>query len=256
MSDSHSSTDFRLDGKVAVVTGASSGLGAQFARALDAAGARVVLSARRADRLEALAAGLTDPVVVPLDLSTQSGPAELVARAVRECGRVDVLVNNAGDSDDIAALDFPVERFREIVEINLTVPFALAQAAARAMIDAGRAGSIINITSQFGSVGVNGGLAAYTASKGGLTNLTRQLAVEWARTGVRVNAIAPGYFRSEMTDDLYADEHGHAWLRRMSPMGRGGEDGELDGALVYLASDAASFTTGAIVAVDGGWTAT
>lgn len=247
---------FRLDGKVAVITGASSGLGGRFARVLAAAGARMVLTARRRERLDALAAELTDALAITCDLTEAGAPRELIAATIEHCGRVDVLVNNAGASDDIPALEFPPERFREIVDVNLVAPFALAQAAARAMVDAGHGGTIVNIASQYGVVGVNAGIAAYAASKGGLVNLTRQLAVEWARLGIRVNALAPGYFRTEMTTDVFGVERTHAWLRRVSPMGRGGELPELDGALLYLASDASTYTTGAVLAVDGGWTAT
>ena len=247
---------FRLDAKVAVVTGASSGLGARFARVLDAVGARVVITARRAERLDELAAELTDPLVVAADLAEPGAANAVVEAAMARFGRLDVLVNNAGASDDIPARDFPVDRFREIVEVNLVAPFALAQAAARPMVDSGRGGSIVNIASQYGVVGVNAGIVAYAASKGGLVNLTRQLAVEWARSGVRVNAIGPGYFRTEMTAGVFDDDVTEAWLRRTTPLGRGGDAHELDGALLYLASDASSYTTGAILAVDGGWTAT
>ena len=246
---------FRLDGKVAIVTGASSGLGARFARVLDAAGARVVITARRADRLDEVATDLSDPLAVAADLAEPGSVDSLVAAALGHFGHIDVLINNAGASDDIPALEFPVARFREIVEVNLVAPFALAQAVARAMIESGRGGSIVNIASQYGMVGVNAGIVAYAASKGGLVNLTRQLAVEWARSGVRVNAIAPGYFRTEMTTTVFDGAQTEAWLRRTAPMGRGGEPEELDGALLYLASDAGSYTTGAILAVDGGWTA-
>jgi hypothetical protein len=243
---------FRIDGRVAVVTGASAGLGSRFARVLDAAGARIVLAARRKDRLEALAEQLQDPVVVATDLAADGAAAELIDIALDATGRIDILVNNAGASDEIPARDFPVERFREIVDINLIVPFALAQAAARAMPDGG---SIVNIASQYGLVGVNAGIVAYVASKGGLVTLTRQLAVEWARSGVRVNAIAPGYFPTEMTVGIFDSGTTERWMRRTSPMGRGGDEHELDGALLYLASDASSYVTGAVLSVDGGWTA-
>jgi NAD(P)-dependent dehydrogenase (short-subunit alcohol dehydrogenase family) len=245
---------FRLDGRVAIVTGASSGLGARFARVLHAAGAQVVVAARRRDRLDALAATLPGSLAVPVDLTAPDAAARLVEAAVARFGRVDVLVNNAGATADVAALDLPVERFRAVVEVNLTVPFALAQAVARPMVDQG-GGTIVNIASQYGTVGVNAGIAAYAGSKGGLVNLTRQLAVEWARRGIRVNALAPGYFPSEMTTEVFGDEATSRWLRRTSPMGRGGEEHELDGALLFLASDASSYVTGAVLAVDGGWTA-
>jgi NAD(P)-dependent dehydrogenase (short-subunit alcohol dehydrogenase family) len=212
----------------------------------------VVLAARRKDRLDGLAEQLRDPIVVPIDLAADGAAAELIELTLDTAGRVDILINNAGSSDDIPARDFPVERFREIVDINLIVPFALAQAAARSMPEGG---SIVNIASQYGLVGVNAGIAAYTASKGGLVNLTRQLAVEWARSGVRVNAIAPGYFPTEMTEGIFDGGETEQWLRRISPMGRGGDEHELDGALLYLASDASSYVTGAVLSVDGGWTA-
>jgi NAD(P)-dependent dehydrogenase (short-subunit alcohol dehydrogenase family) len=168
-----------------------------------------------------------------------------------------VLVNNAGTYEKVPALDEPLDRFREVLEVNLVAPFALAQRAARSMVDSERGGVIVNIASIWGLVGV-GQIpeASYAASKGGLVNLTRELAAQWARKGIRVNTLAPGWFPSEMTQGtMFGDERAERWIRTRTPMGRGGDEHELDGALLFLASDASSFMTGQVVCVDGGWTA-
>ncbi len=247
---------FRLDGKVAVLTGASSGLGVQFAEALDGVGATVVLVARRADRLEELASRLNNATVVAADVTADGAADYIVAKTIERHGSVDVVVNNAGISRVIAALDDDVDDFRHEMEIDLIAPYELARKSARHMIDSGRGGSIVNIGSILGSV-AGGRLktTSYAAAKGGLHNLTRELASQWARKGVRVNAIAPGWFHSEMNDGMFGSDSGRNFINGGAPMGRAGESGELDGALLYLASDASSFMTGQILAVDGGWTA-
>ena len=246
---------FRLDGRVALVSGASSGLGHRFARVLHAAGASVVLTARRVERLDALAADLGDRVaVVPADLASAEQVTAMAAAAEEAFGRIDVLVNNAGTGNPGAAATFDLEDWRTTIDVNLTALFQLTQACARGMLARGD-GVIVNVASILGLVASAPiASAAYTASKGAVIQLTRELAVEWARRGVRVNALAPGYFRSEMTDALADDERSLAYLHRNAPMARMGNPNELDGAILFLASDASSYMTGQTLVVDGGWT--
>ena len=247
---------FRLDDKVALITGASSGLGARFARVASAAGATVVVAARRAERLAELVDELDDAHAVEVDLTAPGGPEACVARSIELAGRIDVLVNNAGISQVAPALDFSTEDFRHEIEIDLVAPFALAREVARDAITNDRSASIINIGSILGEVG--GGklrVPGYAAAKGGLHNLTRELASQWGRKGVRVNAIAPGWFETEMNDAMFSDGGGQAYMESGAAMGRPGIEGELDGAMLYLASDASSFVTGHVLQVSGGWTA-
>ena len=248
---------FRLDDKVVLITGASSGLGARFARVASAAGATVVVAARRAERLAELVDELDDAHAVEVDLTAPGGPEACVARSIELAGRIDVLINNAGISQVAPALDFSTEDFRHEIEIDLVAPFALARDVTRDAITNGRPASIINIGSILGEVG--GGklrVPGYAAAKGGLHNLTRELASQWGRKGVRVNAIAPGWFETEMNDAMFSDGGGQAYMEAGAAMGRPGIEGELDGAMLYLASDASSFVTGHVLQVSGGWTAT
>ena len=248
---------FRLDDKVVVITGASSGLGHRFAQVAASAGAQVVVAARRAERLEALVAELPNAHAAPVDLTAPDGPANLVATALERYGRIDVLVNNAGKSQVISSLDFDPGQMLDELRLNLMAPFELARLTALTMIEAGSAGSIVNIGSILGTVG--GGrlkVPGYAAAKGGLHQITRQLASEWARKNIRVNAIAPAWFVSEMTEDaMFATDGGRKYVTDGTPMGRGGDEHELDGALLFLASDASSYVTGQVLHVDGGWTA-
>ncbi|HKN90080.1 MAG TPA: glucose 1-dehydrogenase [Acidimicrobiia bacterium] len=246
---------FRLDGRVAVVTGASSGIGFRLARVLHDAGARVVAAARRRDRLDRLTKELERATAVACDVADDAQCRHLIDTTLELYGRIDVLVNNAGVTVVNPAETETPETFRRVLDVNLTGAFVLGQLAGKHMLEAGR-GSIVNITSILGLVGVGQiPMGSYAAGKGGLVNLTRELAAQWARRGVRVNAVAPGWFPTEMTADMFATDEGRRWVRSRTPMGRPGMEHELDGAVLFLASDASSYVTGQVLAVDGGWTA-
>jgi NAD(P)-dependent dehydrogenase (short-subunit alcohol dehydrogenase family) len=243
---------FRLDGRVAIVTGASSGLGVAFADALADAGADVALGARRADRLAETARLVTGhgrrAITVPTDVGRAEDCDNLAAAAMDAFGRVDILVNNAGIGAAIPAIRETEEHFRGILDINLHGCFLMAQAAARRMEPGS---SIVNVSSVLGLVTAGLPQAAYSASKAGLLGLTRDLAQQWtSRRGIRVNALAPGWFTSEMTDELP-----EGYLESITsgiPSGRVGEPAELAAALIFLASDASSYVTGETLVVDGG----
>ncbi|MEC8998958.1 MAG: SDR family oxidoreductase [Actinomycetota bacterium] len=248
---------FRLDGRVVVVTGASSGLGERFARVLSGVGARVVLAARRTERIEALAAELPGALAVTVDVASNGGPQALVDAVLDHHGRIDALVNNAGISRVVPAVDDDLDGFRAELAVDLVAPYELARRAARWWIEHDHPGVVVNLGSVMGA-GSGGRLRipGYAAAKGGLHNLTRELAVQWARKGIRVNAIAPAWFETEMnTASMFHTEAGRAYVESGTPMGRGGHVHELDGALLLLVSDAGSYLTGTVLYVDGGWTA-
>ena len=244
---------FKLDGKVAIVTGATSGLGVAFADGLAEAGADIAICGRRAERLEATKAKVEAHgrrcVAVPADVANPDDCTRLVEATVSELGRVDILINNAGIGTAVPATRETPEEFRKVIDINLNGSYWMAQAFARAIGEDG--GSIVNIGSVLGSTTAGLPQAAYASSKAAIIGLTRDLAQQWTgRKRIRVNALAPGFFPSEMTDQ-YPDGYLEAMMVRV-PAGRGGDPGELTAALLFLASDASSYVTGVTLPVDGG----
>jgi NAD(P)-dependent dehydrogenase (short-subunit alcohol dehydrogenase family) len=246
---------FDLTGKRALVTGASSGLGRRMALVLAQAGASVAVTARRTERLEELAGEHPSIVPFPADLASADDRVALVAAVEERLGGIDVLVNNAGIADPKPIEKETLEDFATMLEVNLVSAWHLSKMAGVGMVER-RSGSIVNIASIIATVAATPvKQTGYPAAKGGLVSLTRELAVQWARKGVRVNAICPGWFETEMTHDLVGTEKGDDYIGSNTPLQRAGQVHEVDGPLLLLASDAGSFMTGSVVMVDGGWTA-
>jgi len=251
---------FRLDGKVSVVTGCSSGIGPTLASGLAEAGSDLVICARREKQLKANAreiARKTGKKVIPVvaDVSLEEDTKRLMSESVDEFGRLDVLVNNAGVSFLRPAEDMTGKEWLSVNKVNLDGVFYCSRDAARVMKKRG-GGSIINIASSYGfSADILFPIVAYHASKAAVINMTRALAVEWAKFGIRVNGIAPGWVRTEMTEITLSDKKKRDYIIQHTPMGRVGEADELNGALLLLASDAGRFISGTTISVDGGWTA-
>lgn len=243
-----------LSGKVALVTGASSGLGVQFAKTLAASGAAVALAARRQEQLEAVVADITaaggKAVAIKADITNTAGVVQMINQATAELGPLSIVVNNAGVARPAPALEVDEESWDAVVDTNLRGAWLVAQQAARSMVAAKVFGSIVNIASIL-AFRVTGYNAPYVASKAGLLHLTHALAQEWARYGIRVNAIAPGYFDTEINTEFWDTPAGQAMIKRI-PQRRLGEPSDLDGALLLLASDASRYMTGSCITVDGG----
>ncbi|OYD60243.1 UNVERIFIED_ORG: NAD(P)-dependent dehydrogenase (short-subunit alcohol dehydrogenase family) [Burkholderia sp. CF145] len=245
----------KLKGRRVLITGASSGFGAHFSRLAARCGAAVVIGARRISRLEALAVelrslGAAGVTVLELDVTNPESVTQGFDTIAATGEPIDVVVNNAGISGEGLAIDQPIAHFDEVMAINLRGVWLVATEAARRWRDVERGGAIVNIAS-IQAERVATGIAAYSTSKAAVVHMTRSLALEWARYGIRVNAIEPGYVRTEMTDALWETDHGKAMIKRI-PMRRLGTPEELDGALLLLATDAGAWITGAALAVDGG----
>ena len=250
---------FDLTGKVALITGGSSGLGVQFAKALANQGAKIALVARRLERLEEVKKDLEqegyEVYVQKGDLSEFDSIKEIVQNVKEHYGRIDILVNNAGIAYATPSLDMPDEEWLNIMDVNLNSLFFLAREVASVMKEQGQGGRIINLGSIHSTVAMAPfSVTSYATTKGGVLMLTKSLAAEWAKYGITVNAIGPSYFESEMTASAVNTPEFQQILQAYCPMGRVGKPGELDGALIYFASDASSFTTGQLLQVDGGWT--
>ncbi len=249
---------FRLDGRLALVTGASRGIGAALAKGVAAAGADVVLAARSVDALYDVADEIRDlgrmVRVMRLDVADTGSIEALFARLGADGAVPDLLINNAGTEEVMASLDVTPALWDKIVDTNLRGAFFVAQGFARGLVAAGKGGGIVNLCSLSSEVGIPTAVP-YTSSKSGMAGMTRALSAEWARHGIRVNGLGPGYFRTEMTEGFYADQAWHDAMLGKLPLGRFGELEDLIGATVFLLSPAASYVTGQVIYVDGGYLA-
>jgi len=249
---------FTLAGRRAVITGSSRGIGYGIAEALAGAGAEIVINGRDTEALghaaEKLASGGAKVKAVAFDVTNEDSVADGIGHIEAALGPIDILVNNAGMQFRSPLEDFPVEKFEHVMRTNVHSVFLVGQAVARKMIPRGH-GKIINICSVMSNV-ARVSIAPYAASKAAVANLTRGMATDWARHGLNINGIAPGYIRTELNEALLKNQEFNAWVERRTPAGRWAEPGELGGAAIFLSSDAASFVNGHILYVDGGFTAT
>lgn len=249
---------FDLSGRIALVTGASRGIGLALAGALADAGAAVVINGRDKDRLQQaeklIARNGAHVRIAEFDVTDATAVAAAVASIEHDVGPIDILVNNAGMQFRAPLQDYPLDKWRELFRLNTEGPFIVSQAVAQGMIARG-SGKIINICSVQSELG-RPGIAPYAATKGALKMLTKGMCADWAKYGIQVNAIGPGYFKTELNAALVNDPEFSAWLEKRTPAGRWGEVHELSGAVVFLASDASSFVNGHILYVDGGITST
>ena len=250
---------FDISGQTAIVTGASSGLGVTFAETLAERGVNLVIAARRYEKLVEVAEDVSGKYgiqVVPVkaDVSQEDQVINMTKTAMEKFGSIEILVNNAGIGSLSPSVDMSLEEWKRVIDVNLTGVFLCARTAAREMIKK-KYGKIVNIASIYGAVGDIFPTAPYYASKGAVINLTRALAIEWAPNKINVNAIAPGFFPSEMTEQVFRDENALKYILSRTPLDRTGEPLDLKAALIYLASPASNYVTGQTMFVDGGWTA-
>ncbi len=251
---------FDLSGQVAIVTGCSTGLGVQMAKALASQGANIVALARRKEMIDAVAADISKEfgvkaIGVPCDITDTDRVNAAVDQVMAEFGRIDILINNAGTGGVTPAEDVPDEMFLNEINIDLTGTFKMARAVAKKAMIPAKYGRIINIASMYGMVGNKiAGSAPYHAAKGGVVNLTRALAAEWGKYGITVNSICPGYFYTPLTQETLDSDFFQQNAKTMIPLERYGNEGELDTAAIFLSSPASSYVTGDILPVDGGYT--